>query len=153
MYRLKNWSLENFVFLITQSEKKIWLSLDDFVWALFQQWNMVKESYNIDMILHEYIIEVSGSYSFNIWFHRTSHMYYYSKFMFIFKCNILNLKLKHVFTKGSKFLIWICHIYEDACFSLPEGIELLRVGCKVSVLQLVLWGADISTQMAAEMRF
>jgi hypothetical protein len=44
-----------------------------------------------------------------------------------------------VLTNGSKFLIWICYTYEDTCFSLNEEIgEVLHVGCKVSVLELVL---------------
>lgn len=45
------------------------------------------------------------------------------------------------------------HIYEGACFCLLEGIALLHLGCMVSLLQLVLCGADVSTKMAAEMRF
>jgi hypothetical protein len=53
IYGLKNWPLEYYVFHIPQSEKKFWLSLGDFVWALFQQWNMVIESYNVDLTIAE----------------------------------------------------------------------------------------------------
>jgi len=56
---------------------------------------MVIELYNVDLTaaendtMCEYITEVSGSYSIKIWSHRMLHVYYYSKFKFIFKCNIL----------------------------------------------------------------
>jgi len=61
---------------------------------------MVIEFYSVNLTTaendttNEYTTEVSGSYGIKIWFHTMSDVYCYSKFMFIFKYNILVLELK-----------------------------------------------------------